>query len=312
MTQNINQVIDWNYYPSEIPQIKNTNLRNRPIGIEMMGLANVFTMLDLPWTSSEARKLNEIIFETMYFAAVSESVELAKDDGPYETFEGSPVSEGLFQFDLWDADAPTPRGQATDRYDWEELRTEMVKHGLRNSLLIALMLTASSASILGNNECFEPYTQHVYTRTVLSGQFVIINEHLVKDLQSERPLEYGGRKELVGEQRCDRQSLRRRVGRRSSREVEVSQAKVYDCIRDPAEGPAQHGSRSWEVRVPHAVFQLLDGRSHLQEAKCFPFPWLEEWGKDFDKRYLPKLDNLCAKVCRRKVAFSSQRTLVGY
>lgn len=204
MTQNINQVIDRNYYPLEVPQIKSTNLRNRPLGIGVMGLADVFAMLDLAWTSPEARKINEAIFETMYYAAVSESVELAKTHGAYETFEGSPASKGLFQFDLWDLEkmavslakqstisadylqehSEKRRGAATLRYDWEKLRGEMMKHGLRNSLLIALMPTASSANILGNNECFEPYTKHVYARTVLSGQFVIINEHLVKDLRA--------------------------------------------------------------------------------------------------------------------------------
>lgn len=203
MTQNINQVIDRNYYPPEVPQIKATNLRNRPLGIGVMGLADVFAMMDLSWISPEARMLNEMIFETMYYAAVSESVEMAKTHDPYETFEGSPASKGLFQFDLWDLEkmeidlarqstisadylrehSDRRRGPATDRYNWETLRKEMQTHGLRNSLLLALMPTASSASILGNNECFEPYTQHVYARTVLSGQFVLINQHLVKDLQ---------------------------------------------------------------------------------------------------------------------------------
>lgn len=202
MVRNINRVIDRNYYPDDVPQIKATNLRNRPLGIGVLGLADVFALMDLPWTSQAARTLNEMIFETMYYAAVSESVELAKVFGSYETFEGSPASKGFFQFDLWDNEAMEielsqqstisakdikdyhRRGPATGRYDWDTLRCQMMEHGLRNSLLMALMPTASSANLLNKNECFEPYTQHVYARTVLSGQFVIINQHLVKDLQA--------------------------------------------------------------------------------------------------------------------------------
>jgi len=207
MVRNINQMIDRNYYPSEVPQIKYTNLRNRPLGVGVQGLSDTFAMLDLPWVSPEAKKLNEMIFETMYYAAVSESIQMAKESGPYETFQGSPASEGLLQFDLWDLEKlekefegkphnkpfisseflnkhiTKRRGPVTDRYKWEELRQELMKHGMRNSMLMALMPTASSASILGNHEAFEPHTQHIYARTVLSGQFVIINEHLVADLQ---------------------------------------------------------------------------------------------------------------------------------
>jgi ribonucleoside-diphosphate reductase alpha chain len=207
MVRNVNQMIDRNYYPVEVPQIKYTNLRNRPIGVGVQGLADVFAMLDLSWISAEARKLNEMIFETMYYAAVSESVEMAKEFGHYETFPGSPASEGLFQFDLWDLEKVEKefenkskekpfislefldkhftkrRGPITTRYNWDTLRIDMVKYGMRNSMLMALMPTASSASILGNNESIEPYTQHIYARTVLSGQFVMINRHLVKDFK---------------------------------------------------------------------------------------------------------------------------------
>jgi ribonucleoside-diphosphate reductase alpha chain len=207
MVRNVNQMIDRNYYPQEVPQIKYTNLRNRPIGVGVQGLADVFAILDLPWTSPEARKLNEMIFETMYYGAISESVEMAKEFGAYETFQGSPASEGLFQFDLWDLEKVEKefenktkekpfvsskfidkhltkrRGTITDRYNWEKLRADMVKYGMRNSMLMALMPTASSASILGNNESMEAYTQHIYARTVLSGQFVMINNHLVRDFK---------------------------------------------------------------------------------------------------------------------------------
>ena len=206
MVRNINQVIDRNYYPREVPQIEETNMRNRPLGIGVMGLADVFAMMDLTWTSREASELNKKIFETMYYAAISESVQMAKESGAYETFEGSPMSQGLFQFDMWDMEriekdlysskAPISvetfnqitgemkRGPATDRYNWNALRQDMVEYGTRNSLLMALMPTASSASILKCNECFEPYTMHVYARTLLSGQFVIVNNHLVHDLEA--------------------------------------------------------------------------------------------------------------------------------
>lgn len=207
MTKNINQMIDRNYYPVEIPQIKYANLRNRPIGIGVQGLADTFAMLDLAWSDEKARQLNEMIFETMYYSAISESVDLAKKFGSYETFQGSPASEGLFQFDLWDSEKlqkdfegetknkpfitseflndhiAQRRGPITNRYNWNELRKEMTEYGMRNSMLMALMPTASSASILGNHESFEPYTQHFYARTVLSGQYIIINKHLVSDLQ---------------------------------------------------------------------------------------------------------------------------------
>jgi len=203
LVRNLNFVIDKNYYPSDVPQIKECNLRNRPMGIGVQGLADTFALLDLAWTSDEAQQLNHDIFETMYYAAIRASVELAKKDGPYETFEGSPTSRGLFQFDLWDLEAYEKKTRKTtfkkpeidlkvldfkvkshdSRYDWGPLREDMMKHGLRNSLLIALMPTASSASILGNNEAFEPFTEMLYSRTVLSGQFTMLNKHMVKDLQ---------------------------------------------------------------------------------------------------------------------------------
>lgn len=204
LVRNLNQVIDRNYYIEKVPEIESCNLRNRPIGIGVQGLADVFAMMDYNWESKETSQLNKDIFETMYYAAIKESVEIAKEVGPYETFKGSPASKGQFQFDLWDMEQferemrenisknpevdieflrRSPRKSCSDRYDWESLRKEMITHGLRNSLLIALMPTASTANILGNNECFEPFTTHIYTRSVLSGQFVIINRHLVKDLQ---------------------------------------------------------------------------------------------------------------------------------
>ena len=174
VTKNLNKVIDINYYP--VPEARNSNMRHRPIGLGVQGLADTFIHLRMPFESEEARGLNKDIFETIYFAAMTASKDLAKKHGAYETFKGSPLSEGKFQFDLWGV---TPD---SGRWDWEELRQEVVKHGVRNSLLVAPMPTASTAQILGNNESFEPYTSNIYVRRVLSGEFMVVNKHLLKDL----------------------------------------------------------------------------------------------------------------------------------
>ena len=173
VTKNLNKVIDNNYYPVE--EARTSNVRHRPVGLGVQGLADVFIMLRLPFESELAKVLNKNIFETIYFAAMTASKDLAIQDGAYETFKGSPLSKGQFQFDLWNV-APT------DRHDWVKLRKEVIKHGVRNSLLVAPMPTASTSQIFGNNECFEPYTSNIYTRRVLSGEFVIVNKHLLKDL----------------------------------------------------------------------------------------------------------------------------------
>lgn len=173
VTRNLNKVIDGNYYP--LPEAENSNKRHRPIGVGVQGLADAFMLLRLPFESEEAALLNRDIFETIYFGAMEASMELAKENGAYETFKGSPLSEGKFQFDLWNV---TP----TDRWDWEQLRKDVVQFGVRNSLLLAPMPTASTSQILGNNECFEPYTSNVYNRRVLSGEFAVVNKHLLKDL----------------------------------------------------------------------------------------------------------------------------------
>jgi ribonucleoside-diphosphate reductase alpha subunit len=211
LTRNINQVIDRNFYHKQVPQIEYTNMRNRPEGLGYMGLADVIAMLDLTWDSEEVRLINVMISETMYYAAVSESCKLAQEFGYYETFPGSPTSQGLLQPDLWKKEAiekelANLEGATVDnvvgvinkykdestfdylrfgskRYNWEQLREDVKRHGLRNSLLIALMPTATSAHILGTNESFEPYTQHIFTRTILAGQYVVTNKHLVNDLQ---------------------------------------------------------------------------------------------------------------------------------
>ncbi len=174
VTKNLNKVIDVNYYP--VPEAKYSNMKHRPIGIGVQGLADAFIMLRMPFDSPEARRLNAEIFETIYFASMTASKDLAKVEGPYETFKGSPVSKGIFQFDMWGI---TPD---SGRWDWNSLKIDVKKHGVRNSLLLAPMPTASTSQILGNNECFEPYTTNIYTRRVLSGEFIVVNKHLLKDL----------------------------------------------------------------------------------------------------------------------------------
>tara|TARA_B110000037_G_scaffold33143_2_gene40028 strand:+ start:9344 stop:11752 length:2409 start_codon:yes stop_codon:yes gene_type:complete len=173
LTVNLNRVIDQNYYP--VQEAENSNKRHRPIGIGVQGLADAYILMRLPFDSEAASTLNKKIFETIYYAAVTASKDLAIKEGAYETIEGSPISKGEFQFDMWDV---TP----SDRWEWDILREEVKEHGVRNSLLLAPMPTASTAQILGNNECFEPYTSNIYTRRVLSGEFIIVNKHLLKDL----------------------------------------------------------------------------------------------------------------------------------
>ena len=175
-TKNLNRVIDRNYYP--VKEAENSNLRHRPIGLGVQGLADTFIKLRMPFTSDEAKKLNQEIFETLYFAAVTASMEEAKKDGAYESYEGSPISQGEFQFNLWNIKDEELSG----RWDWGKLRKAIKKHGLRNSLLVAPMPTASTSQILGNNEAFEPYTSNIYTRRVLSGEFIVVNKHLLEDL----------------------------------------------------------------------------------------------------------------------------------
>lgn len=176
VTKNLNKVIDRNYYP--VKQAENSNMRHRPIGLGIQGLADTFILLRLPFTSDEAKKLNEEIFETMYFAAVTASNEMAVKEGPYSTFKGSPISKGEFQYNLWGLKDEDLSG----RWDWAGLRKKVMKDGVRNSLLMAPMPTASTSQILGNNEAFEPYTSNIYTRRVLSGEFIVVNKHLLEDL----------------------------------------------------------------------------------------------------------------------------------
>ncbi|MUP44931.1 ribonucleoside-diphosphate reductase subunit alpha [Gramella sp. BOM4] len=176
VTRNLNKVIDRNYYP--VKEAENSNLRHRPVGLGVQGLADTFIKLRMPFTSDEAKKLNQEIFETIYFAAVSASMEMAKEEGPYSSFKGSPISKGEFQYNLWGIKDEDLSG----RWDWAKLRKQVMKNGVRNSLLLAPMPTASTSQILGNNEAFEPYTSNIYTRRVLSGEFIVVNKHLLEDL----------------------------------------------------------------------------------------------------------------------------------
>jgi ribonucleoside-diphosphate reductase alpha chain len=176
VTRNLNKVIDRNYYP--VKEAENSNMRHRPVGLGVQGLADAFIMMRLPFTSDEAKKVNQEIFETLYFAAVTASMEMAKEEGPYSSYEGSPISKGEFQHNLWNIKDEELSG----RWDWASLRKDVLANGVRNSLLVAPMPTASTSQILGNNEAFEPYTSNIYTRRVLSGEFIVVNKHLLHDL----------------------------------------------------------------------------------------------------------------------------------
>ncbi len=176
VTKNLNRIIDRNYYP--VPEARNSNMRHRPVGLGVQGLADTFIKLRMPFTSEAAKELNKDIFETIYFASLKASADEAKEHGHYESYPGSPISQGKFQFSLWGVDEK----QLSGRWDWDALRKEIKECGVRNSLLLAPMPTASTSQILGNNECFEPYTSNIYTRRVLSGEFIVVNKHLLLDL----------------------------------------------------------------------------------------------------------------------------------
>jgi len=176
VTKNLDTVIDANFYP--VKEAENSNFRHRPVGLGIQGLADAFIMLRLPFTSDEAKKLNEEIFETIYYAALKSSMEIAREKGAYSSYEGSPISKGEFQFNMWNVSEDDLSG----RWDWKKLREQILEHGVRNSLLVAPMPTASTSQILGNNEAFEPYTSNIYTRRVLSGEFIVVNKHLLEDL----------------------------------------------------------------------------------------------------------------------------------
>ena len=173
VTGNLNNVIDINFYPTD--KTKTSNFRHRPIGIGVQGLADALAMMDIPFHSDDAKKINKLVFETMYHAALEMSMEISQKDGPYESFDGSPASKGVLQFDMWNV-------QPTNRYDWDKLKSDIKTHGIRNSLLLAPMPTASTSQILGNNECFEPFTSNIYVRRTIAGEFVCINKFLLREL----------------------------------------------------------------------------------------------------------------------------------
>jgi ribonucleoside-diphosphate reductase alpha chain len=176
--KNLNRVIDINYYPT--PETKNSNMRHRPVGLGVQGLADVFALMRAPWESEKAADLNQRIFEHIYYAAVESSCEVAEKEGPYSTYEGSPMSKGQFQYDMWGVN---PLTEQDGTLDWKGLKEKVAKHGVRNSLLMAPMPTASTSQILGFNECIEPFTSNIYTRRTLAGEFVIVNKHLMRDLE---------------------------------------------------------------------------------------------------------------------------------
>ena len=249
ITRNLNKVIDVNYYP--VKEAENSNLRHRPIGIGVQGLADTFILMRQSFDSPEAKKLNSEIFETIYFAAMESSMEIAQKEGPYKTYEGSPVSKGIFQFDMWGI---TPDSK---RWDWTKLKREVKKHGVRNSLLLAPMPTASTSQILGNNECFEPYTSNIYTRRVLSGEFIVVNKHLLKDLiklnlwndsMKDRLMEANGSVQGINEIPDDIKQLYRTVW-------EISQKSIIDMAADRGAYICQ--SQSMNIHMQDANFGKL-------------------------------------------------------
>jgi len=249
ITRNLNKVIDVNYYPVE--EARNSNMRHRPIGIGVQGLADTFILMRHAFDSPEAKQLNSEIFETIYFAAMESSMEIAQKEGPYKTYEGSPVSKGIFQFDMWGV-VPSSK-----RWDWTKLKRKVKKHGVRNSLLLAPMPTASTSQILGNNECFEPYTSNIYTRRVLSGEFIVVNKHLLKDLiklklwdenMKDRLMESNGSIQGIKEIPDDIKLLYRTVW-------EVSQKSIIDMAADRGAYICQ--SQSMNIHMQDANFGKL-------------------------------------------------------
>ena len=249
ITKNLNKVIDVNYYPIE--EAKNSNMRHRPIGIGVQGLADAFILMRYAFDSEEAKKLNTEIFETIYFGAMEASMEIAKKDGAYESYKGSPVSKSIFQFDMWGI---TPN---SNRWDWTKLKQKVKKNGVRNSLLLAPMPTASTSQILGNNECFEPYTSNIYTRRVLSGEFIVVNKHLLKDLiklnlwddsMKDRLMEANGSIQKIKEIPENIKLLYRTVW-------EISQKSVIDMAADRGAYICQ--SQSMNIHMQDATFGKL-------------------------------------------------------
>jgi len=244
ITKNLNKVIDVNYYP--VIEAKNSNMRHRPIGIGVQGLADAFLLMRYAFDSAEAKQLNKDIFETIYFAALTESHALAVKEGPYQTFEGSPASKGILQYDMWDVTPST-------RWEWTALKENIIKDGIRNSLLVAPMPTASTSQILGNNECFEPYTANFYTRRTLSGEYIVVNKHLLKDLigmglwnedMKERLMASNGSVQEIDEIPQDIKDLYKTV-------YEISQKVIIDMSADRGAYICQSQSLNLFVENPN-------------------------------------------------------------
>jgi len=248
VTRNLNKVIDVNYYP--VPEARNSNMRHRPIGIGVQGMADVFIKMRLPFESPQAADVNKELFETIYFAACTASMELAKENGHYESFPGCPASQGILQPDMWDV-------KPTDRWDWAKLKADIMEHGMYNSLLLAPMPTASTAQILGNNECFEPYTSNIFTRRVLSGEFPVVNAHLLRDLVAlglwtpalkNKIIANGGSVQGIGEIPTDIQAIYKTVW-------EISQKTLINMAAD--RGAFIDQSQSFNVFIGQPNFAKL-------------------------------------------------------
>lgn len=258
VTRNLNKVIDRSYYP--IPEAKVSNLRHRPIGVGVQGLADAFMLMRLAFDSEEAQLMNRLIFETIYHAAVEASVELAKVEGPYATFKGSPASEGKFQFDLWNeekAEKGQPLVELSGMWDWDSLRRDVKVFGMRNSLLVAPMPTASTSQILGNNESFEPYTSNIYCRRVLSGEFFVVNPHLLSnlierglwcDVMKQKLIAANGSLQEIPEIPKDLKQLYKTVW-------EIKQKTILDMAAD--RGPFIDQSQSLNIHLVGPTFAKL-------------------------------------------------------
>ena len=248
VTRNLNKVIDVNYYPVE--EARNSNMRHRPVGLGVQGLADAFMLLRFAFDSPEAKQLNKDIFETIYYAALTESCALAKEEGKYSSFEGSPISQGIFQFDMWGV-------KPSSRWDWSDLKAKIAKYGVRNSLLVAPMPTASTSQILGNNECFEPYTSNIYTRRTLSGEFVVVNKHLLKDLIGLGIYDEDMREELIANNGSV-QSIERipqNIKDIYKTAYEISQKVIIDMAAD--RGPFICQSQSMNLFMENPNFSKL-------------------------------------------------------
>ena len=249
MTRNLNKTIDVNWYP--IPQARTSNMKHRPIGIGVQGLADVFQLLKMPYESKRAETLNKNIFETIYYAALDESVQMAIEDGPYPSFKGSPFSQGKTQIELW------KKEQNDERHPWSTLRTKLQQHGSRNSLLTAPMPTASTASILGNTESFEPRTSNLYTRRVLSGEYIIINKYLQTELlkrglwndeMSNKLIQHRGSVQNMANVPDDIKETFKTVW-------EISQRKIIDMAAD--RGPYIDQSQSLNIHIQEPTRAVL-------------------------------------------------------